>query len=49
MGDSGGPLALPTEGLVGVSSYIINTCGGGYYDAFASIYYHRDWILRYIS
>lgn len=49
MGDSGGPLILPGEGLVGVNSFIMNTCGGGLPDGFASVRYHRDWILNNIN
>lgn len=47
-GDSGGPLVHPDDGQVGVTSFVINSCAGTYPDGFASVYYHRSWILENI-
>lgn len=44
-GDSGGPLITSNYEQVGVTSWVITTCGAGYPDGFASVDYHRDWIL----
>lgn len=45
-GDSGGPLVKRGEGQVGVNSFVVNGCGGGYPDGFASVRFHRSWIIN---
>lgn len=47
--DAGGPLVKYGEGLVGVSSFVVNGCGSTYPDGFSSVYYHRTWIINNTS
>ncbi|XP_026462554.1 chymotrypsin-2-like [Ctenocephalides felis] len=47
-GDSGGPLVYNGE-QVGVASFILGTCGGGYPDVFVRVLDFQDWINSHIS
>lgn len=44
-GDDGSPLVKRGEGQVGVSSFA-NGCGDGNPNVYASVRYHRSWIIN---
>nr|AAD21825.1 chymotrypsin-like serine protease [Ctenocephalides felis] len=47
-GDSGGPLAINGE-LVGVTSFIMGTCGGGHPDVFGRVLDFKPWIDSHMA
>lgn len=47
-GDSGGPLTYNDE-VIGIASWLIYPCGGGWPDQWARVSYFREWVLSVID
>lgn len=45
-GDLGGPLVVEGEGQIGIAAYFNIQCAFGTPEAYASISFHRDWIIQ---
>lgn len=45
-GDSGSGLLIEGEGIAGMASFIVESCGGGRPDGLVNLPFHRVWILE---